>query len=277
MCKWILDNWSYKYTLVFIFANTSAEHEKTYEFVHKCDKEFGLNLIWIEALIHPEKSIGTSYTITNFKNAKRNYEIFEEVYKKYGVANKSWIHCNREMKLNPIHSYATEVMMGGGVRFRNYSTAIGIRVDEIDRMDNKKDEKNFLYPLVKNIPMTKQMVRDWWGKQSFDLEIPEHHGNCMVCHKKSKRKLMTIALEDESKFIPIMNLTEKYKHVSPIEGEIRAPYRKNQTAQDIIRDAKKGGFKIFTDKEAVDSQLDLIGYDEYMDLDVPCGLDCSST
>ena len=46
MCQWLLENKSDQYDFIFVFANTGLEHEKTLEFVDKCDKhmelEFGV-------------------------------------------------------------------------------------------------------------------------------------------------------------------------------------------------------------------------------------------
>lgn len=57
---------------LFVFANTGKELEATLEFVHRCDKEFNLDLVWLEAKVNPKKGEGTTYTMTDFKNASRN-------------------------------------------------------------------------------------------------------------------------------------------------------------------------------------------------------------
>jgi len=61
---------------VFIFANTGKEREETLEFVNKCDKEFDLNIVWLEANINNEKGIATTYNIVNFKTASRKGQPF---------------------------------------------------------------------------------------------------------------------------------------------------------------------------------------------------------
>lgn len=47
---------------------------------------------------------------------------------------------------------------------------------------------------------TKQDILDWWNKQSFDLEIGEHLGNCVYCVKKSCLKLALAAKEEPDLF-----------------------------------------------------------------------------
>lgn len=44
---------------VYIFANTGKERSETLEFINKCDKEWGLSIVWIEANVKAEKGVGT--------------------------------------------------------------------------------------------------------------------------------------------------------------------------------------------------------------------------
>ena len=129
MCDWLIRNKSDEYNMVFVFANTGEENEETLDFVNKCDKDFNLNLIWVEAVVHHGERLGTSHRIVDFKTASRKGEPFEEVIKKYGLPNQNFPHCNRELKLRPIHSYIKK-----SLGWTDYKTAIGIRYDEIDRM-----------------------------------------------------------------------------------------------------------------------------------------------
>ena len=87
MCHWLLENKADEYELIFVFANTGLEHEKTLEFVHKCDKVFKLNLVWVEAVVNPVKGRGVTHRIVDYFSAARNGEPFEEVIKKYGIPN----------------------------------------------------------------------------------------------------------------------------------------------------------------------------------------------
>lgn len=232
MSKWLIDNKSNEYNLVHVFMNTGQEHEKTLEFVNRCDKEFNQSLIWIEAVTHHGERKGCTHKIVTFETASRSGEPFEEVIKKYGIPNVDYPHCNRELKLNPFNSLMREL------RLRNSYRAIGIRVDEIDRMSSKKEEERIIYPLVGMNPTTKAEIRHWWKDQEFDLEVDEHLGNCVTCWKKSKRKLMTIAKNEPGRF-DFFNRMEKQYTNSGAGDQSRVFFRQHKSVLDVFSDAKE--------------------------------------
>lgn len=183
MAKLMIDLPRYKTNKkLFVFANTGKEHEKTLEFVNKCDKKYNLNLVWIEADVNEAKGVGTGYRIVNYETADRTGVIFESVLKKYGLPSKLYRHCTRELKEVPIHKY-TKTVFGN-----DYLTAVGIRADEKHRLSTKD---NYIYPLA-DLNITEEIIRNWWCKQDFDLEIKDYEGNCDLCFLKSKRKKLTI-------------------------------------------------------------------------------------
>ena len=168
--------------MLFVFANTGKEKEETLDFLFNLDIHFKLGIVWLEALVAPEKGIGTSYTLVDFNSASRNGEPFEAVIKKYGLPSKLFRHCTRELKEKPIKVYATEILG------KDYITCIGIRADESHRLSKKK---NHWYPLSE-INVTKRFINDWWDKQDFNLELAESEGNCDFCFLKSQRKRLNL-------------------------------------------------------------------------------------
>lgn len=178
-----------------LFANTGQEDERTLEFVNNCDKFFGFNTTWIEAVPNPQVGKGTDYEVVDYETASRDGKPFERVIAKYGIPNKAYPHCTRELKMNPIIKYVRSL----GLKKRTYDMAIGIRADEFDRMSSKAAVEGIVYPLVE-WGVTKQDVLDWWLNQPFDLMLPEHRGNCTWCWKKSFRKLFTLANESPEIF-----------------------------------------------------------------------------
>jgi hypothetical protein len=252
MSKWLIDNKSDEFDMQFVFANTGQEHEKTLEFVDRCDKAFGLNLTWVEAVVHHGERKGSTHKVVNYETAARNGEPFEEVIKKYGIPNSSFLHCNREMKLNPMNSWRKE-------NHADSLFAIGIRNDEIDRMRPDYEKAGLIYPLISMRPTTKSEILNFWSKQSFDLDLPEHLGNCITCYKKTDRKLMTIAKHEPWRFDFFKRMEEKYSFAGAGNGE-RKFFRKHRSCSDIIASSKEP-FNEFVDHKP-EYQPDLFGLDQ---------------
>lgn len=266
MSYWLLNNVADKYHLIFVFANTGQEHEKTLEFVHKCDIEFGFNLYWIEAVIHFDERKASTHKIVDFESASRHGEPFEQMIKKYGIPNTGFPHCTRELKLNPIFSLKQAVGFP-----KNHPMAVGIRCDEIDRMSPQADEDGIVYPLISWRPTTKAEIRHWWSDQSFDLEIPEHLGNCVTCWKKSDRKLMTIAKHEPMRFNFFDQMEKTYLNAGAGDGG-RKFFRNHRSTQDIIATSKRP-FTEFFDRMP-EWQLNLIVDD--LDKEDSCGSACEA-
>ncbi len=105
MSWWLTTKMSWLYEFKFVYANTGQEHLKTLEFVDKVDKYLGLNLVWVEAVVHHNKRKSCTHKIVDYETADRSGTVFEEVIKKYGLPKMGWMHCTRELKINPIQSW----------------------------------------------------------------------------------------------------------------------------------------------------------------------------
>ncbi|NJS14050.1 MAG: hypothetical protein HC788_04840, partial [Sphingopyxis sp.] len=212
--------------------------------------------MWVEANVHSVKGQGTTHKVVTYETAARSGEPFEQAIQKFGIPNKAYPSCNRELKLRPIYSYIREL----GWKKGTYQTAIGIRADEIDRMSSYAKEEHIIYPLVK-LGVTKADVLAFWKSQSFDLNLPEHRGNCLTCWKKSDRKLMTLALEDPDLFQFFRRMEKEHRFAGPGEhtSKGRMFFRRNRSVDDLFAEAQKP-FKKFTDQNFVyASELDEAG------------------
>ena len=209
MAQWLWRHKRDEYDMVFVFANTGQENEETLDFVQQCSEAFGFPVVWVEAVVDPESGKGTRHRIVDHATASRNGEPFEDVIAKYGIPNTATPHCTRELKERPITSYARSIWGA------DYETAIGIRQDEFDRMNEKHKAKRIIYPLIKDVPMTKAKVNFWWSQQPFRLRLKGYQGNCMACWKKSKPKLMTIAKERPEAFKWVRDMEAKYGEFVP--------------------------------------------------------------
>jgi hypothetical protein len=258
MVDWLIKNKSDQYNMYFVFANTSKENEETLIFANEIDKEYSLNLYWIEAKFDNERGVG--YNITNFKDAKRNGEIFENMIKCYGIPCKPYPHCSRELKEQPITRFAKEVI-------GDYYTAIGIRADESDRISNNRKKLKYYYPLIEDVYTTKQHVNKFWNEKPYRLELKGYEGNCDLCWKKSNRKLLTNIIENPSKMDWWLEMEEKYSNYVPSHrdrkhtGEKLTFFRNNLSAVDLINMSKEDFDKATDDSINYDIQQTLWGYD----------------
>lgn len=212
MGQWLNKNLQDEYDMVFVFANTGVESNETLDFVNRCEKEFGLDINWIEGKVYHNKRKSTGFTLVNYETATRNTDWktrdntpFEEIVKKYGIPNHSRLHCTREMKMNPIKAFAKSIWGK-----EKYYLALGIRIDEIDRMNDKKHELRLIYPLISLIKMTKKHINFWWANQKFRLNLKGYQGNCGACFKKNINKLQQMVLDDINYFEFLVYLEDKY-------------------------------------------------------------------
>ena len=258
MSQWIKKHLEDIYDkVVYVFANTGLESEKTLEFIQKCDDYWSFNVQWVETSINMTKGIGAKYWLTDFDNAKRNGEPFETVIKKFGIPNQSAPTCTRELKERPIKAFAKDWFEG-----EKYDTAIGIRIDEIDRMNPEYKKNRYIYPLINRemIPASKPMINFFWKQMPFRLELKSYQGNCLTCWKKSDKKLYQIYKENPAAFDFMDAMERKYGHLGN-SGKKEVFFRNNRSATDIMVSAENWNGKIKNDAEQYVYQLDLIGGD----------------
>jgi hypothetical protein len=253
------------YKKLFIFANTGKEKEETLVFVDKCDKEFNLNLVWVEADVNQEKGKGTNYKVVDFETASRKGEPFEKVIRKYGLPSKVYRHCTRDLKEIPIDKYAKEYFNG-----EEYLTAIGIRADERHRVGNNPKK---IYPLSLS-GIDEKIVRDFWDRQDFDLELKDYEGNCDLCFLKSVRKKLTIIKQNPDTAKWWADMEDAYEGVTLKENVTFATHRvkfdahRDLSIPDLIEMAKQP-FVMAHDKHELRKQQGNL-----FDMDIDLEFDC---
>ena len=242
---------------VILFANTGKENEATYKFVSDCAKNWNYEIIWIEATF--EKYDGSKsqrdcigFKVVNEHNFRRNNVVVQDNSTPFGdmietfsmLPNRQARFCTQYLKIVPMEKYLKSQ------NIENYQTAMGIRYDEPLRV-MKHPEK--LLPLNKFL-MTKEDVLFWWSKQSFDLHLEEHNGNCDLCVLKSLRKVKTIMRQNPS-------VCDWYKE---IELKFNTTFFENKTIDDIYNLSKRK-FSLFRENEKK-SQQTIFG----QDLEISC-------
>lgn len=269
MAYLLFTRYQHLYDMVFVFANTSREKEETLLFVHQLEVVFGLPIVWVEAKVWHGQRKSSTHTITNYKDAKRNGEVFTEVIKKYGIPCSSAPHCTREMKRYTINSYAKSIGWDKGT----YLTAIGYRSDEPKRVNLIKAAKqNHWYPLFE-WGIKKSDVATFWLKQSFDLQLEDWQGNCKLCYKKSKRKLLTQIISDPECTEWIKDMEDEHGYVVPAQYKGDVPlkfFREWESVGDLIAESN------LPFEKAVDQSLitDGASYDFELDEQESCSESC---
>jgi hypothetical protein len=253
--------------MVFVFANTGEEREETLEFAHQCSIFFGFPLVWIEGKFNKERGIGTGHKIVTFETASRNGEPFEAHCSTYGIPNQANPQCTRELKAVPIKSFARSL------GWKKYWTAIGIRVDEIDRIDADRIKKMLYYPLCEDLPTTKPEINVYWIQQPFRLKLKGYEGNCKWCWKKSYKKLLRLAKDHPEFFDFPKEMERKYGNYMPEHRLIdclkkgkEGPknitfFRDNKSAIDILNEAKVTDPIIFDDSRNYSIQTSLLNFE----------------
>lgn len=263
-----IKKWHPNHNIIFAMANTSKEREESLEFMHKCDKHYNLNLKWIEAEFH-EDGVGVTPRVVTFENLKRKGEIFEDGIKKFGIPNVSNKWCNRDLKVVPLKKYADSIF-----GLNNYSIAVGLRIDEIDRVRKDYKKNNVFYPLIDN-EISKKERNKFWLNEPIKINIPAYKGNCDMCFEKSNRKLMTIIKEDPDKKNWWDEMIKKYGQIS-IQGKTsynkllednngQTFYRNYTTIEDLVKLAEQP-FSKSTDEYIYENDL--------FDTEGECGSGC---
>ena len=263
-----IKEWYPDHKVVYVMANTSKEHKESLIFMNKCDEYFNLNMNWIEAIFNPIKGKGVNFRVVKYKDLKTKGEIFEQGIKKLGIPCKINKWCNRDMKIVPIKKFADDYF-----GLNNYSIAVGMRADEMDRVGKAYKTNNTFYPLLDNGITTKDRNKFWHNKP-IKIGIPAHKGNCDKCFEKSNRKLMTITVQEPELDNWWLEMQNEYGEVS-INGKPSYNsyaenggmnfYRGNTSVEELVKLAQQP-FKLATDEYIYENDL----FDEEDD----CGSGC---
>lgn len=244
MAQWLWNNKQDEYEMIFVFANTGQENQETLDFIMQCEAYFGFPVIWIEGVFHKERGVATSHKVVDFKTATKDDSLFDGFISVYGIPNIANPQCTRELKGQPIISFAKSI------GWKNYYTAIGIRIDEFDRMSVQAKKKRFIYPLITMHPMKKPEINRYWAEMPFRLRLKGYQGNCKWCWKKSRPKLLRIAKDNPEYFEVPKRLEAKYGNFMPHHRKMKwikegkeVPenitfFRDNTSAIDILEAAK---------------------------------------
>ena len=251
-----------------VFANTGEENEETLEFIKRCEEHFNVKVTWLEyeRLSFKQVDFNTAYRShdeTEIKNKWQNHP-FRKYISHFGIPNIENMTCTRDLKEYIINRYLSSI----GWTDSNHTKAIGIRIDEIDRLGK------YWYP-VALINVTKPMINSFWSKMPFRLELKGYEGNCKVCWKKSIRKLVTIMRQNPEWFAFCKQMEVEYEmYVKPsMTHRIIPPcrfFRQNKTVDDILELSKDESIENAID-DSVDTNYQISILHDGTELDISNG------
>tara|TARA_X000001382_G_C3153961_1_gene173923 strand:+ start:340 stop:1191 length:852 start_codon:yes stop_codon:yes gene_type:complete len=169
-----------------IFTNTGREMNETYDFIQECSDRWNVHITWLEYEKKPNERV--NYNIVNHNSASRKGEPFSNLidYSKR-LPNVYQRFCTQELKVKTVRRYLVREL-----KWKKWSTAIGIRSDETHRAKYKGDSKETeWYPIIPN-SISQRDIISFWKRQSFDLKVTKGFGNCDGCFLKSEKTLAVL-------------------------------------------------------------------------------------
>ncbi len=281
---WLLQHKSEEYDIRVVFMNTGHEREETLRFMHKCDQHFGLNTTWIEGVFDGIER----YKVVTYETAYRNYlkngvDPFEAMIAKWGIPNMGMPFCSRELKERTLRAFLRD---GMGLTKRDYYTALGIRSDEPKRLNWERARKELLLYFAQFGRVTKADVNEWWKNQPFRLNLKSYEGNCILCWKKSNRKLYSILYEGlydpevQAEIEWLRHIEEKYGRFFPRSkwdaGQETRMFRQERAISDLLAESEGFIDFAFDERNLTVEARQLALWDEELDFSAGCSESCEA-
>lgn len=229
---------------VVCFANTGKEDEATLKFVHDCETNWNVPIVWLEWAGYQEPK----FKIVNFETASRNGKPFEECIKYYKkLPNPAQRWCTGQLKIRTIHRYLRS--LGWKHDETDNDDFIGIRADEPRRAAKMPKHKIPLFVAG----VTKETIYEFWASQSFDLNLQIHRGesllgNCDLCFLKSMDKKMNIAREHPEKTVWWASMEKLVTEFNPDHQEKGNLFRKDHPSYAEMANFSKNQQQLFDDE-----------------------------
>lgn len=194
--------------VVLCFMNTGREHEKTLEYLRRLEDDLGREIVRLEWRA-PERGLPPRFATferMEHKHLSRRGEPFTDLLlclKAYRAKEKNagpvapWARqriCTSYLKIKTQRMFCHSLGWGD-----DYTQFVGLRADEPSRVAkmrerNEQRDTDERAPLFE-LGIVKADVLGYWATMPYDLEIPEHLGNCTGCFLKDESDLATALVE----------------------------------------------------------------------------------
>lgn len=187
-------------SIPLLFENTGKEDFRTLEFGARLQDALGRKITWLEWRPPPVKGDEPKrfgFAEVTFETASRDgtpFLGFMRAMRDYRETKGKppvtpWARsriCTAHLK-HRVKDHFIEAM---GID--TYDTFVGLRADEPSRVHGMREaetaKKGFRMPLA-DAGITKPDVDEFWGQQSFKLELEPYEGNCTACFLKDQTDL----------------------------------------------------------------------------------------
>lgn len=192
---------------VVCFANTGKEDEATLKFVHDCEVNWNVPIVWLE--YQDAEEAKNRWKVVSYETASRNGEPFEQmIARKRYLPNTFARFCTQELKIVPIDRYMKSL------GHDEYVTFVGIRADEQRRVAKMKNNKDIKETPLASAGVCVNDVLDFWSKQPFNLETVTVNGNsllsnCDLCFLKKADHLLGLIIDKPERAVWWASMEEK--------------------------------------------------------------------
>ena len=123
----------------------------------------------------------------------------------------------------------------------------------------------------------KEDVNLFWSRQPFDLELPDYDGNCKICFKKAKRKILTQIKRSPEDVPWIKDMEVKYENVKPegaVGNEPTRFFREGESIDDLIEESKLPFEEAVDKSRIIQGAREISAFDIELDKEEECANSC---
>lgn len=192
---------------VVCFANTGKEDAATLKFVHDCETNWNVPIVWLEFKNADE--VKDRWQQVTYETASRNGEPFEAMIdRKNYLPNTFARFCTQELKIIPINKYLASI----GVT--DFVTFVGIRADEPRRVAKMRGNKDIKETPLATAGVGVNDVLKFWNNHSFNLDTVTVNGNsllsnCDLCFLKKTDHLLSLIKDKPERAVWWVNMEQK--------------------------------------------------------------------